>query len=184
MELEDGQAQKLSDHPNGHSGDQITARPSKDRKSSFQCTIEQFSLLWFAIPMNTGALGILMHNLPYQFRGLPVLATIMYVFELVQFVIIAIVTILRWTLYPKGAMKNTAGSLDQISFFGCPPIAFMTLVGQTALIVSNAYWGGHAWSLVAYVMWWFGVAWMVATGTTPFHFMQERGSLTVTCCKA
>lgn len=135
------------------------------RKSAFQNTLENFTPVWFVIPMNTGILGILMHLLPYQFRGLPVLSTIMYLADLTFFVIICSMTILRWTLYTKAAQQKAAASIDEISFLGAAPIAFLTITSLTGLIVSNAYWGGHAWSLVAYVMWWFGMGWMLITCT-------------------
>lgn len=143
--------------------DHTIDRRGKQRKSAFQNTLENFTPVWFTIPMNTGILGILMHQLPYQFNGLPVLSTIMYLAELTLFVIICSMTILRWTLYPKAAKRKTAASIDEIAFLGAAPIAFLTLTSLTGIIVSNAYWGGHAWSLVAYVMWWFGMSWMLTT---------------------
>ena len=41
----------------------------------------------------------------------------------------------------------------------CWPIAFMTLTTLTGLIASNSYWGGYAFTIVSYVMWWIEVAW-------------------------
>jgi tellurite resistance protein TehA-like permease len=118
--------------------------------------------------MNTGVLAIIMHQLPYQFKGLPVLTTIMYLLDLVLFIICSVITILRWTMYSKVVIRKTAGNLDEIALYGAPPITFLTLAALTGLIVSKAEWGGHAWSLVAYVMWWFGMAFMLTTckGTT------------------
>ena len=165
--LESQQHPRLAtvDHPSKDTEDHAFDRRGKQRKSAFQNTLENFTPMWFALPMNTGILAILMRLLPYQFNGLPVLSTIMYLFDLTLFVVISSVTILRWTLYPKAAQQKTAASIDEISFLGAAPIAFLTLTGLTGIIVSNAYWGGHAWSLVAYVMWWFGMAWMLATCT-------------------
>lgn len=143
----------------------------KQRKTAFRNTVENFTPLWFVIPMNTGILGILMHQLPYQFNGLPVLSTIMYLVDLALFVVVCTMTILRWTLYPKAAQRKTAASIDEIAFLGAAPITLLTLASLTGLIVSNADWGGHAWSLVAYVMWWFGMMWMLTTctKTSPPH---------------
>ena len=140
--------------------------------------IKNFSPAWFSISMNTGILAILMHQLPYQFNALPVLSTIMYVFNLVLFVIFAILTLLRWVLFPKAAAHAHATSLNELCFLGAAPIAFLTLTALTSLIVTSSYWGGHPWSLVAYVMWWFGTAWMVTTGKEldkpfPAHSIME-----------
>lgn len=84
-------------------------------------------------------------------------------FSLIWFVLICTMTILRWTLYPQAAQQKTAASVDEISFHAAAPIGFQTLTSLTGIIVSNAYWGGHAWSLLAYVMWWFGMAWILIT---------------------
>lgn len=95
--------------------------------------------------MNTGLLGILTRLLPYQFNGLPVLSTIMYMLDFTLSVIICTMTM-------KIAQRKTAANVDESSFLGTVPIAFLTLTSLTGLVVSNAYWGGHAWSLVAYTM--------------------------------
>ena len=135
------------------------------QKSAFQNSLENFTPVWIAIPMNTGILSILMHQLPYQFHGLQVLSTIMYLLDITLFVMVCCVTILRWTLYPRVAQRKTAASIDELAFLGAGPITLLTLASLTGLIVSNSYWGGHAWSLVAYVMWWIGVLWMMVTCT-------------------
>lgn len=36
--------------------------------------VEDFSFIWFTLSMNTGLLGILMHQLPYQVKLLPMSA--------------------------------------------------------------------------------------------------------------
>jgi tellurite resistance protein TehA-like permease len=39
----------------------------------------------------------------------------------------------------------------------------MTIAALTATQVSQAQWGGHAFTLVAYVLWWVGVGWVFVT---------------------
>lgn len=140
-------------------------RHSKQGKSAFQNTLENFTPKWFAISMNTGILAILVHEIPYQFKGLYVLSIIMYLVDLTLFVIVCSMTILRWALYPKAAKRKSAASIDEIAFLAAAPITFLYLTSLTGIIVSNAYWGGHAWSLVAYSMWWIGMAWMLTMCT-------------------
>ena len=151
------------DRPPKGAEDDAFERRGKLRKSAFRNTVENFSQIWFVLTIDTGILAILMRLLPYQFNGLSVLSTIMYLVDLVLFVIICTMTILRWTLYPQAAQQKTAASVNEISFHAAAPIGFQTLTSLTGIIVSNAYWGGHAWSLVAYVMWWFGLAWILTT---------------------
>ena len=154
------------EQPNGTSnGQKFQSRDgqSKKYKSKWESTIINFSAQWFALPMSTGILAIIMHLLPYQFHGLPVLATIMFVLDIILFVLVSILFIIKWTVYPHTAVQKTAGNLDEIGFFGAAPISFLTITALVGIIVSNSYWGGHAWMLVAYVMWWFGMIWMFIT---------------------
>ena len=72
-----------------------------------------------------------MHQLPYQFNGLPVLSTIIYLAELTLFVV-CIMTILRWTLYPTAARPKSAANIDEVAFLGAAPITFLTLASLTA----------------------------------------------------
>lgn len=60
-----------------------------------------FSPLWWSIPMTTGILGIILHQLPYNDSGLQICSTILYVFELVQVVVMGCLTLLRLALYPR-----------------------------------------------------------------------------------
>lgn len=167
-ELE-SQNQKVLGDLDGEHGNEREQGPSKEGRLQslppWKNTIKNFSPMWFSIAMNTGIIAILMHLLPYQFNGLPVLSTIMYIFDLVLFSVFMIVTLLRFIMFPSATQKALTTSVDELGFLGALPVAFLTLTELTALIVSNSYWGGHAWSLVAYVMWWFATAWMLTTGT-------------------
>ena len=153
----------MSDTPQ-ETENRTLSRRRNQPKSAFQNTLENFTSTWFVIPMNTGILAIIMHQLPYQLNGLPVLSAIMYLVALALFIIISFMTILRWTLYPKAAHPKANASVDEMSFLATAPITFLTLTSLTGLIVSNAYWGGHGWSLVAYTMWWIGMFWTLTTG--------------------
>lgn len=150
-------------HTNGHANDTEKQRkePSTAHKS-----LAQFTQTWFTLPMNTAILAVLLHQIPYPFSGSNVLSTIMYVFSLVLFIIMALVTLARWTLCFKEARTQTAGSVDELALLGAPPIAFLVLSSLTSVIVSEAHWGGHAFTIVAVVMWWIGTAWMTSTCTS------------------
>lgn len=57
--------------------------------------------------------------------------------------------------------KITATTPDELAAWACPAIAWATLTSLTALIPSQAHWGGHAFTILAYVMYWIGVAWIL-----------------------
>lgn len=62
----------------------------------------------------------------------------------------------------------TANTPSELAAWSCPVIAFLLLASLTALIPSNAGWGGHGFSILAYVMYWIGVAWMLVTAFVIF----------------
>jgi len=113
--------------------------------------------------MNAGIIGIILHQLPYQFRGVHTLADIAYVVNLVLFIVFSIIFLARFALYRSEAYHEITGDIGQLSLLACWPIAWLTLCALTSLCVSEAVWGGHAFTIVAYVMWWIGVGWTVAT---------------------
>jgi tellurite resistance protein TehA-like permease len=129
----------------------------KELLTSMQCR--------FAICMNAGIIGVLMHQLPYQFRGLSnVLSNIAYLVDLILFAVFSVIVLLRLILYPKSTVKVSTSSAEELCYFSCIPIALLTIAELTALQVSTAFWGGHAFSLVAYVLWWIGCGMMVTLG--------------------
>ncbi|KAK0867228.1 hypothetical protein LTR87_014682 [Friedmanniomyces endolithicus] len=75
--------------------------------------IENFSFLWFTLSMNTGILSIIMHQLPYQFRGLGVLSTIMFVFNIVLFAIFFTILVLRIIMYPKALVQSATSDFTE-----------------------------------------------------------------------
>lgn len=109
--------------------------------------------------MNAGVIGEILNIFPYQFKGVKVLGTIAYVVDLVLFILFASILLLRLLIYPKKSYTKITGDAEPLVLMGCAPIAFLTIAALTATIVSNSYWGGHAFMIVGYVLWWIGVAW-------------------------
>jgi len=112
--------------------------------------------------MNSGVLGLLTHQCPYQFPGLRIISNIFYVFDLILFVVFSIIFLLRFAIFRLDAYNEVATSRSDLPLCGCWPIAFLTLTSLTPLICSNAYWGGRAFTILGYVMWWIAAAWSLA----------------------
>lgn len=113
--------------------------------------------------MDTGVLSIIMNLLPYQFRGLGILSTIMFIFNLTLFVFFTLVSVAQYLSHRsrrRSYIRNRMLSdLEELSYLGSPAIAYLTLVTQVTLTCSTA-WGYH-WTIVAYVLWWIGLVWTV-----------------------
>lgn len=109
--------------------------------------------------MNSGALAELIHQCPYRFNGIDIIADIFFVIALTTYVIFSIIFILRLLWFKRTAYLEIVNNVNELTFTSCWAISFMTLTSCVALIVSTASWGGYAFTLVAYVMWWFVQTW-------------------------
>ena len=125
-------------------------------------SIENFTFSWFTVCMSTGILAIILHQLPYTFEGIGVLSAILYVFELVLFVLFTCIQILRLIMFPRTVTHQLTSDINELSMLATFVIAFLTLTALTALIPSQAHWGGYGFSILAYVMWWIGTVCMLA----------------------
>lgn len=112
--------------------------------------------------MNAGIIAILLHQLPYQFNSLPVLSTIAFLVDFVLFTIFSLIMITRFIWFRRQAYYEITDNINDLALGACWPIAWQIISSLVCLIVSNAYWGGHAFTIVGYVMWWIGTGWTVA----------------------
>jgi tellurite resistance protein TehA-like permease len=80
------------------------------------------------------------------------------------FVVFSILLLLRWIIYPHVAVRRALSDPDELCSYAIPPIVLLTISALTATQVSTTAWGGHAFTLVAYVIWWIGMFWMFLTG--------------------
>ncbi|KUJ22148.1 uncharacterized protein LY89DRAFT_608925 [Mollisia scopiformis] len=152
--------------------------PNEGRiRSPFRALVQDFTPIWFTWCMNAGVIGILLHQLPYQFSGLPVLSTIAFVVDLVLFIIFSAIMITRFIWFGRQAYYEITDNINDLALGACWPIAWQTLSALTCLIVSNASWGGHAFTLVGYAMWWIGTGWMVAYLLFTFLTLIRRRSV-------
>ncbi|CAN9150598.1 unnamed protein product [Alternaria alternata] len=129
------------------------------REPGWSIAIKNFSPQWFTVSMDTGVLSIIMNLLPWQFRGLGILATIMFVFNLVLFTVFTLISLLRLAKFPRHVKTQTLSHEEELSYLGAPAIAYLTLVAQVTLTCSTAW--GYNWTVFAYVLWWIGLVWTV-----------------------
>jgi tellurite resistance protein TehA-like permease len=128
--------------------------------------------------MNTGLLGTLLHQFPYKFHGSDVLSTCFWVANIVLFTIFTIVQIIRHIMFPKAALRQTCATMEELCFWGCVPIAFVTIITQTALNGSTtSSWGEkaqHGFTILAVVLWWVDVAIMLAVAYVAYYLIAKR----------
>ncbi|KAF2717836.1 hypothetical protein K431DRAFT_315409 [Polychaeton citri CBS 116435] len=129
------------------------------RRSAFRALVQDFGPLWFTWCMNAGVIAELLQQCPYEFRGIKIISTIFFVFDLVAFVVFSLIFIARFAWFRREAYYEIVDNIVDLTLLPCWSIAWLTLTALVGLIVSRAHWGGHAFALVAYVMWWIAAAW-------------------------
>lgn len=142
-------------------------------RPALRALIQDFSPIWFTWCMNTGILATLMHTLPYTFRGLNIIATVLYVLDMVFFIACSTLFSLRFMIYGKTAWEEISSDVNELCFTATLPISWMTLTTLTGLIVSNASWGA-AFTLVSYAMWWVGAAWTLLFALATYILLATR----------
>ena len=131
------------------------------------------------INMTTGTLSIILHENPYNGSWMRILSTVMFVFNILLFSLFTAITITRWILYPHSANAQS-NNVEEVGFYSCLPIAALTIIAQIALTPSQANWNGtgHVFTLLAYVLWWIAVVWMVFTTLGVLIFLTKQCGIT------
>ena len=122
----------------------------------------------------------MINRLPYQFNGLGIISTVLFVFDIVLFSIFSATLVLRLVLFPAAVVKSCTTNITELAMTGAVPIAWFTVTAQVLLLpfvegvprsltnaqvgltASNARWGGHPFTILAIVMWWLGSFVMMA----------------------
>lgn len=83
--------------------------------------------------------------------------------DIVLFFSFLAILLAKWILYPHVAVRRALSDPDELATYAIPPIALMTIGALTITQVSEGPWGGYAFTLVGYVIWWIGVVWVFVT---------------------
>ncbi|QRW20860.1 malic acid transport protein [Rhizoctonia solani] len=119
--------------------------------------IRNFSPVWFAVTMGTGAVSSLLHNFPYGSRpilygfGVAVLILNMCLFGL--FFVISAIRYIRYPEIFRSMFKHPVQSL----FLGCFPMGFSTLI-NASLNACQVYGLGDRFLYALWGLWWFNSA--------------------------
>lgn len=77
-----------------------------DKTLSLRHRLKHFTWAWFALPMSTGSIALLLHTTPHQFTGLITIGKIVYILDIVIFVLLcAGISIRFWT--NPGVLKKS-----------------------------------------------------------------------------
>lgn len=110
-----------------------------------------FTPSWFSINMGTGIVSILLHQLPYQFRGLGIIANIIFGLNVVLFLLFLLISIARYVIWPR-MWPTMLFHPTQSLFLGTFSMGFSTIVNMCALSAAPAWGSGFA--ALTWALWW------------------------------
>ena len=91
---------------------------------------------WFSGNMASGSIAILLYQTPYKFRGLFTIGKVVFILDLLSFVLLAIMMVVRFVRRPKALVRSLRDGHE--SFY------FGTFWVSVALILSNASIYGYS----------------------------------------
>lgn len=143
----------------------------------------------------TGVTSILLFNLPYQFPGLKIIATVICVLNVVLFITFTVLSIVRYSIWPKLFSLMVTHS-TQLLFLGtfCSEspildvqvttpaycsflVGFSTVVTMTAYVCIPAF--GHNFLILTWILWWMNavVSLLISIGVAFAMFNFHHQSL-------
>jgi len=141
-----------SDKPSQTGQPAQQAQPSSDKKDrGFRRIIRNFTPSWFIITMSTGAVSLIIHQIPFHARWLNIIADIFFVLNIVLFLTFTVISLLRYTLHPElflAALRHPHQSL----FFATFPVGLATITNMVVLVCVPAW--GQGVAIFAWVLWW------------------------------
>jgi C4-dicarboxylate transporter/malic acid transport protein len=138
--------------------------------------IRQFTPNWFAMTMGTGALSLVLAQLPLHIPGVYQVAEALWLFNILLFALFSVLYAARWLLFFDEARRVFGHSTVSMSF-GTIPMGLATILN--GFLVFGLPRLGEVAVSIADILWWLDVAMSVACGVLiPFMmFTRQQHSI-------
>ncbi|ROV97411.1 hypothetical protein VMCG_06942 [Cytospora schulzeri] len=87
---------------------------------SLRARVHHFTFAWYTLTMSTGGIALVLANTPHRFRGLNTIGLIVYIFDLVCFLLITCLLVARFVCYKdtfKRSLTRPKEALSVPTFF-------------------------------------------------------------------
>lgn len=101
--------------------------PAPKQRLSFKQRLEHFTWANFTATQSTGGIAILLSETPKQFYGQQTAGTVIFIFNLVVFLLFCATMITRFILYPHKLKKSLTTAPEQF-FVGSSYLTFATII--------------------------------------------------------
>lgn len=138
--------------------------------------ILNFTPSWFSVNMGTGIVSILLHELPYQFRGLGIISNVIFGFNVLLFLLFLLISAARYIIWPQ-MFPTMLFHPTQSLFLGTFSMGFTTIVNMCALSAAPAWGSGVA--TFTWVLWWINsvIAVFVCIGLPFLQFTRHQHAI-------
>ncbi len=115
----------------------------------------------------------MLHQLDWQFRGLDVIAIIVWLFTIVITVIFSLIYIAKLCLFPGTVRRQLTSDVVELCCLASLSITFGAIVDMLALVCAKSW--GPSWGTAAYVLSWInvGLVFPVVVGIPYVYFCRE-----------
>ncbi|WEW59319.1 hypothetical protein PRK78_004788 [Emydomyces testavorans] len=162
-----------TNHISPDSLESLQHRPPRRPTSAAAFALYSFSSQWFLVPQGTGIIAVILHQLPYQFPGLGILSTIVWLYTIAVFATCLALYSLRIVLYPRHVVHQLRHSILETSCLASISIALTSITQMLALTVVRQW--GDRWGLVAFALWCLNTALAVlAVLGIPYVYVQVQ----------
>lgn len=126
--------------------------------------------------MGTGIVSILLWSLPYQFNGLRTIANIIFVLNIVLFILFLSLSLARYVVWPKLFLLMLFHP-SQSLFLGTFAMGFTTIVNICALSAAPSW--GHGFTIFTWTLWWIEavVSVLICVGLPFLQFTRHKQKL-------
>ncbi|SMQ51865.1 unnamed protein product [Zymoseptoria tritici ST99CH_1A5] len=159
------------------SEDRSDFKPKIPDSASFSDRIAHFTWPWFACPMSTGALSIVLANTPNRFNGLDTIGTIFFILTIILFLLFTTFMTLRAIWYPKRFIGSLHHPVEGLFFGSYFVTVSLILNGTQAYGVPNC---GPWLPDALRVCYWLYCAVVLIVGVGQYYvlFQEERLKIT------
>lgn len=144
--------------------------------TSFTGRLEHFTWANFTIVMSTGGIALLLGSQPHNFRGLFTIGKIVYVIDIVLFVIVCCTITYRFVKFP-GTFKRSLVHPTESLFMPTSLLSLASIISAIAIygIPVTSRWLVEVYS----VLFWLYFALTFVTAVTQYYYLFSRPQFTI-----
>jgi tellurite resistance protein TehA-like permease len=117
-----------TEHGNSNGTGKASSENEEPKHLSYSKWIEErFTWSWFTCTQSTGGVAVVLSECPKQFAGLQTIGTIIFIFNLVLFLIFNGLLITRWTLNPS-KIRTCFTTAPECFFYGSWWLSIATII--------------------------------------------------------